>query len=571
MSIVQTGEMEYASDSEIIQAAVLKDIYNDIDSSKEPDKVSDDVIKDGYAPNSHYPANFVSRTEYPYSASIEDISIKDDGTLKSAKVRILQDLPQYAAVYVTAYNENNEKMGTIISREHIDNTSDKSGAVKELMFESDIAPHHFSAVVYYYDQDNNRLTDDKYISAVSPKYENRRVTDTVYSDSFSAYDDGAEIYGNEWYSYGSMPTRSMEKRTDTDGDAYASITAVGDSNRSAYSWTDLTKTITAGKLEISFKLRYKSGSVNFYTETGRIKNNGANYGICVSVSSGAVSLNDIILGNVNPDEWIDYKWIVDIDNQKSELYVGAYGKTETNISSTGDISQLMIDAASKKNFEIDIKEIKISEIETYDFTVKDPVPISNPEDMDEIYRGSLLFGGKSIADDDEGIFGKTSDVYLLGNSASGKTNWVLETEKGASTSANMYASLNIAMDKDSNALLQFGQRGPGARYQALYFSAGDSGTDEDISVTAGEKNRTSTVSMTLKPGTWYNVEYKADLEAYNGYVTVTDILKGEVVLTADAGNAWGHSAHRIYIGTALEVQEMYIYQIHGCIQNRAAK
>lgn len=555
---VAAGEAEGASESMKKQAAVLRDIYDDIDSSKAPDRVSEEVIKDGYAPNSHYPENFASRTEYPYSVSIEDIAINPNGTLDTAKVRILQDIPQYAAVYVTAYSEENEIIGTVASSEHIDNTSDKAGTVKELAFDSDVVPHHFKAVVYYCDQDNNRLTDDEYKSAVSPKYESRKVIETLLDDDWSALEDETSLFGNGWNSYGSMKNKYMTKHTDTDGESYAELSS-SDGN-SSYIWTDLPKAVTSGKLEIRFKLRAKSGTVNIGTGTSRRTGSYGTVNTGISVSGTSVKNNNIDAGTINTGEWIDYKYLIDLDNSHAELYIGAYGTFDSDITlNTKEIAQIMIDAASRMAYETDIKDIKVCMVETYDFAVKDAVPIDDPEDMDEIYRASLHFGGKTVSDEEEGIFGKTSEVYLLGNSSAGRANCISDTEKGASTSANMYASINIAMESGSNALLQFGQAGPGTRYQALDFKAGSADTDETISVTAGEKNRTSTVTVTLKPEMWYNVEYKADLAEYNGYVTVTDILSGEVVLTADADNAWGaFSTSNIYWNSAGSSGNVYI-------------
>ncbi len=484
-NIVETGDEEDASESQRRQAEVLRDIYDDINETCAPDKVSEDVVKEGYAPNSCYPASFVSRTEYPYYASIEDITTNEDGTLNVAKVRVLQDLMQYAAVYVTAYSENNEIIGTVNSVEHIDNTSDRTGTVKELHFDSDIVPHHFKADVYYCDENNKRL--EEYSSAVSPRYESRKVIETILDEDWSVLEDGTSLLGNGWNSYGSMKNRAMTKRIDTDGESYAELSS-SDGN-SSYIWADLPVPVTGGKLEISFKLRARSGTVNISTGTARKSGSYGTVNSGISLSGTTVKNNTIEVGKVNTDEWIDYRYIIDIDNSQAELYIGVYDPVISDIElNAKDITQIIIDAASRTAYEADIKDITVCTVETYDFTVKDSVPISDPQNMDEVYRGSLHFGGKNVSDD-EGIFGKTSEVYLLGNNGSGRANWISDTEKGASTSANMYASINIAMESGSNALLQFGQSGPGVRYQALDFRAASVDSDETISVIAGEKKQ----------------------------------------------------------------------------------
>jgi uncharacterized repeat protein (TIGR02543 family) len=535
---VAAGETGNASNSEKIQSAVLQDIYKDMNIKASPSAVHDEAVKDGYAPNSLYPDNYTSRVEYPYSASIEDIALNENGTLGIATVRILQDLPQYAAVYVTAYDENNQKLEVITSSTHIDNTSDKQGTIKELEFNSDVVPHHFKATVYYCNQDNERLTDSDYKAAISAKYESRKTLETLLDEDFSELDDEVSAYQNGWNGYGSMTTRTMIKKTDTDGRSYANM--ISKDGNSSYTWKDLSETVNNKKIEISFKLRYNSGSVNILTGTGRAKNVYGTTNPSIAFSGNSVSFNSNKMGNVNTGEWIDYKYLIDIDNQTATGYVGAYGSSTATVTlNTSDITQLMLDAPSKTAFDVDIKDIKICTVETYDFTTQDEIPTDDPEDMDSVYRRNLLFGGADATDEDDGVFGKNGAVYMLGNTSAGIANWGSDTEKGVSTSANIYANVNIAMDAGSTALLQFGLQGPGVRYQALSFIAGDAGSDESISVTAGEKNRTSNVAITLKPENWYRIEFTADLEKYSGYVTVTDILSGKTVLIADTGNAWG--------------------------------
>lgn len=383
---VNAGAADDATDSQKIQAAVLKGIADDIKVDATPYTVDDKVIKAGYAPNSLYPEKYTSRAEYPYSASIEEITTNENGTLKSAKVRVLQDLPQYAAVYVMAYDKGNKMIGTIVSAEHIDNTSDKLGSVKELMFNSDIVPHHFKAVVYYCDQNNNRLTATEYRTAVSDAYESRKVLETVVDEDFSSLSDDASIYGNGWSGYGSMTTRTMLKKTDTDGSSYANMISNG--GNSSYTWKELDKSVNSGKVEISFKLRCKLGSVNILTGTGRKNNKYGTTNSAISFAGTKLSFNSVEIGAVNVGEWIDYKYLIDIDNLKAELYISAYGVSKTDIKlNTTEITQFMIDAPSKTSFETDIKDIKIRTVETYDF------PEAESYDVSLVLNGGTVNSG----------------------------------------------------------------------------------------------------------------------------------------------------------------------------------
>ncbi|MBQ9600268.1 MAG: hypothetical protein IJR33_10745, partial [Clostridia bacterium] len=352
-SVVTDGASAAENSAAKIQSDVLKPIYDDLKEGVTASKVSDDVIKDGYAPNSHYPAKFTARIEYPYSASIEEITQNENGTLKSAKVRILQDLLAYAAVYVTAYDENNNVLGTFHSTVqgentgHIDNTSDGAGVVKELLFDSDIVPHHFDATVYYCDKENVRLTEADLRAAVSPKYESRKITEVLLSDDFSSYESEASVIGsNDWSSRGN--SISATKQTDTDGSSYLSFK--GNAN-SQYLFRSLGKTINSGKLEISFKARYASGSAGVRFSEKVASNNWGSWrpagGGNLTYSGTSAKNGSVDIGEVNTDEWIDYRVFVDLNNSSSEVYCGAYGTTEAPITfNEGEnITQLLINSA----------------------------------------------------------------------------------------------------------------------------------------------------------------------------------------------------------------------------------
>ncbi|MGN0149317.1 MAG: hypothetical protein ACI4C7_03605, partial [Clostridia bacterium] len=540
---VESGAAEGAADLEIKQAAVLKDIYDDMNTAL-PYTVDDDVIKEGYAPNSLYPAKYTSRVEYPYSASIEEITANENGTLKAAKVRVLQDLPEYAAVYVTAYDAQNNKLGTITSAGHIDNTSEKAGTVKELAFNSDIIPHHFKAKVYYCDQNNNRLTGKQYRSAVSAQYESRTVLNTIingdFSESDAAFmalqDEASVIDQNNWKSRGGL---TVTKQTEND-ESYINFKAT---DKSKYFFKSLGESIDSGKLEISMKIRYKSGSGGIRGAEGISSNNWGNWrpsgGGNITFSGTSVKNGSVDIGNVNPDEWIDYKILIDLDaaEQTSEVYCGAYGSVEASITlAEGEkISQLLINSDSKSAGEFDIKDIKVSTVETYDFTTQDEVPTSDPENMDIAYKRSLLFGGQAVLDD-EGIFSKTSEVYLLSNTSANISNWGSDTEKGVKSGSNVYVTINLAMDNDSAASLRFGRSN---YYMEIDLNAGKADASETGAVTTtGNNNSTPTVGITLKPITWYRLDFSGDCQTNAGKITVTDIVKNTVVTTVDIANVW---------------------------------
>lgn len=541
---VEAGMAEEAVDAAKKQAAVLKDIYDDINTAL-PYTVDDDVIKEGYAPNSLYPAKYTSRVEYPYSASIEDITKNNNGTLKAAKVRVLQDLPEYAAVYVTAYDKENNKLGTITSAEHIDNTSEKAGTVKELSFNSDIIPHHFKAKVYYCDQNNNRLTGKQYKSAVSAQYESRTVLNTFINDDFSESDatfmalqDGDSVINqNGWNSRGGE--LAVTKQTEADG-SYINFKA---DTKSRYFFKSLGESIDSGKLEISMKIRYKSGSAGIHGAQDVSSSSWGSWrpsgGGNIAFSGTSVKNGSVNIGTVNTDEWIDYRILIDLDveEQTSEVYCGAYGVVEAPVTlSAGEkITQLLINSDPSSAGEFDIKDIKVCTVETYDFTAQDEVPTFDPEDMDSEYKRSLLFSGQAVSDD-EGIFGKTSEVYLLSNTSANISNWGSDTEKGVKSGSNVYATINVAMDNGSDASLRFGRSN---YYMEINLNAGEENASETGAVTAtGKNNSTPTVGITLKSKTWYRLDFSGDCQTNAGNITVTDIVKNTVVTTVDIPNVW---------------------------------
>ncbi|MBQ8301410.1 MAG: bacterial Ig-like domain-containing protein, partial [Clostridia bacterium] len=192
---------------------------------------------------------------------------------------------------------------------------------------------------------------------------------------------------------------------------------------------------------------------------------------------------------------------------------------------------------------------------TFGITVETPtgsVLLSDPENMAPSNQKNLQFGGTET---EGNVYGKIDGAYKLSNSVATVSNG----SQGFYTDADIFGSINVAMDTDSTAILHFGKSGPGTHYQALSFKAGSADEDETISVVAGEKNRTSTVTMTLRPQTWYNVEYYVNRAEYKGYITVTDIVNNKVVLTANTINPWGaYCTTNLYWNSGGSTGDVYI-------------
>lgn len=531
---VQAGEAEGATASQKLQASLLKPIADDV-NDRMPLLASDDIISAGFAPNSKDPANFTTRTPYNYSLNIENITQNENGTLKSARVHVLQNVEAYAAVYVTAYDKDNNELGTIVSSGNngrIDNTADGLGDVKELEFNSDIVPDHFSAVMYYVDENNNRLTEEGMTAPASVKYESRTVNKTILSEDFSGVaelGDDADIFSADtsWGKEGSG-TGSLVKRSDNDA-VFAH--SESDPNGSSYIWRSLGDTsVNSGILELNLKVRWRLGNGYFWIGQNRKSCNSL-----ITLQDKNVKLNGVTAGTLNNDEWTDLKCIVDLDSGKATLTMGGYAPVTSDITiNTKDLKQFGFTKSGA--YDIDIDDISIYSITPHSFP---DLTTYDPEDMSETLKTSLTaFGCVAVGDE---IYKKSSGVYKLENANSINSTKADGFKAAYSLDANVYANINIAMDEDATKQFVLGRKdkssGSEAPYVYYYTIKFVTGTIPSVVTEVSDSSHSRyTTTVTLVPGKWYNISFESDRQTNLGSITVTDIASGNTAAEANEIN-----------------------------------
>ena len=509
--VVAAGSEADATESAKLQAQVLAPIAEDVNDNT-PLFISDEVIAAGWAPNSLYPAHFTERVEYPYSLNIRDITFNEDGTLKDAEVYVIQDITNYATVYVTAYDENNAVLGTIAGsgeNGRIDNTADTSGAVKRLVFDSDIVPHHFSAVMYYCDENNERLTEEGKNEAVSPKFESVKEVNVLLDEDFESYTDvPAGENMSCWESYGSME-RTSTKQIESNGNVYTNLTASG--GNSAMFWEDLTGTAQSGIYEVSLRFRYNSGYGAFGLGNSA---SGYLYTNILTMDGTEMKIGDTVIGTGNSAEWTDAKFLLDHNTGEVTGNIGGYDiVSSTLMPDANEINKFFASAASKQTIDVDVDDILIREVETYTFP---SVSTEDPSDM--AAETSLMFGGETVAAE---IFNKKGDSYKTG------TQTFNYSHMNEDKSANLYINMNVAVSEDGNAVYKIGKGGGGqvaSDYYAIEFKAADTA---GVSTTESDTSVISEIS--LIPGKWYNVYVKMDKNTGIGTVMLNDITSGKLI------------------------------------------
>ncbi len=184
-----------------VQAMVLEDLYQDYKTNRAsvtPDRVEDETVLAGAAPNSCYPQKFVVENVSPYTTAVKNIGVKD-GAFTTADVYIVSGMNSYGKVALKVYDETDTLLGTIWTTDWLDNTSMTAGSNATLHFEeSDITlPSGGKCIAEVYPVSADTQEYDGESEAISKSYVAKESNGQLVSDlafektvTFSAERDG---------------------------------------------------------------------------------------------------------------------------------------------------------------------------------------------------------------------------------------------------------------------------------------------------------------------------------------------------------------------------------------------
>ena len=143
---------------EYVQAQVLEDLYRDYmdhRSETQPDRVPDEILAAGGAPNAFYPDKFNAGAVAAYPAQITDVR-KDYGIFTTVDVEIIDNMKSYGKVRLDLFDESGKQIDSVWTTDWLDNTAMKPGAFATLHFElgSAVLPEKGSYVARVYPVDD---------------------------------------------------------------------------------------------------------------------------------------------------------------------------------------------------------------------------------------------------------------------------------------------------------------------------------------------------------------------------------------------------------------------------------
>lgn len=346
------------TDVETVQAAVLAPLVENMRDA-DWERVSDEIVQAGIAPNSAYPEVYVSSNAAELPIFISDIVWTENNTIESVSI-LKQEakltMDSYGKLELVVYDSDGNEKGTITSTQ-IDNTwSDGTTTAFTLTDETNIlngdtdviydkdAGDTFTAIVWKaLDDENEGLIFDETSGekvAYSDYYIETEVEAVLVPDEDgnetenflfygTLYDGSASIDNhNGWNHYGSSGSSlGLFSETDDDSTRYYSDIQVT-TNTGSFSVTRaLEESVTdTGRVSMSMDLRNISGNIRIGLANSYKTQfpDDAYYPIVVD-SSGQVLVmgeSDKVAGTLSTDEWTTVTAMIDMDLGTATVTVG---------------------------------------------------------------------------------------------------------------------------------------------------------------------------------------------------------------------------------------------------------
>lgn len=332
---------------EQVEANVLAPLIENMRTAT-PDKVTNEIINAGAAPNSAYPQVYQSSNISELPVFIKDVKFNDNGTINSVKV-LKQEakltMNTYGVVEIKISGADGQLKGTIYSSQ-VDNTW-SDGSVTELT--------EFTGDTSVILQDGDTYTAKVYRAPDSTTWPKPIDYDTAYSDFYVPTDiegvlitneDGAEtedfnyytaIYdetapsnlngNNGWY-VGGSGIGNQKLGQDADGRCYANIARGTGNSCVVFRNFDSSapKIGIKGKIELNIDMKYVSGS-NIHMGFSKSTKSGSPFfedfiDMIIIGNNGSVTVGSKSAGSLSKDDWTTVNLVLDMDYGTATVKVG---------------------------------------------------------------------------------------------------------------------------------------------------------------------------------------------------------------------------------------------------------
>lgn len=344
--IVSAGEAQGATNSEAVQAAVLKPLVTG-NRDAVPYTVSEDIVNAGKAPNSAYPDVYQPPNLPAYPTVIKNITI-EDGAVVSADVLKQQAelaMDSYGIIVITVTDEAGQEKGKIYAVDQIDQTAtDGIQTITNFRYDPEFTildTDSISAVVMKAMDTGSGLEVDPENIAYSSVYVPSVVEAELITDEDGNPGEDFEYYGvavgtdintkNGWGSAGSSGKDTTIGYDEENDFYYVNVWADGikdgvANNGSFYLNKLLNESIgTAGKYRFTADLRYISGAgtgLGFVIQDVMNPLWGNESLQMFEVNeNGIIKINGTNVGELNPKEWTNVVYTLDMDLGKAEISI----------------------------------------------------------------------------------------------------------------------------------------------------------------------------------------------------------------------------------------------------------
>ena len=348
---VENGQKETASDIEKIQANVLAGLVENM-SDLQPSLVSDEIIGDGWAINSHYPYPSGEEVTYTYPTMVKSVDA-ENGVLNSMTVKVQGNMNAYAQGCADILDADGEVVNTVyttytnVNSEigHIDNTSAKYGDIVVMYFDSIAIPDGGSYCVYLKGKENGaELPGDEYYS--SKYYEPDSVVSYLITSADGAgsecFDYGIEtgLIGtgansasgaNAWGFAGSSSGKQYNV-TEKDGTNCAVLAQNGDGTYTLCKYFNNYEKVSDGKIKLHFQINYTYGSFTMkLLQSSKIASWVDGLEILRIADSEVLLCDGTSAGKIKTSKWTDIDVTLDIDRGISEISIAGGEPVSCNV------------------------------------------------------------------------------------------------------------------------------------------------------------------------------------------------------------------------------------------------
>ncbi len=414
-----------ATDAQKTEAAVLSSIFGDSTRAEEAVSVSEEIYKDGAAPNSYYPTQLAKVVLYDYPIIVNKVTFDETNKPNQMTVKLVASKLEfkYGRGVIVIKDSGGQIKGTIKTTDTIDSVA---GDTQIITFDTAgtatfdaAAGDTFEAYVINITEGVDSHDEDDVI--ISTKYTQNDMVDIKdyllqgatgmeNIEDFSTYDltDGQTIIGKNGWSNPGGETFAFKQEGDL---TFAHCATTG--GATYYPEKKFTAQ-SSGKLYCRLDVRYISGTFNLYFTDGTALNNwpaGRVMPLQIVTADGEVQvkLDGTKVATVNSGEWVTYALTIDFDYGKYTLSLNgqtyesdfaAYQSNEVNLVPS-NLSMIAFQNDKSSN-EYDVTNIVLATLNTATLPDKTLTVASNDDTKGKV----------SIVKDGEAVEGTTAAATM---------------------------------------------------------------------------------------------------------------------------------------------------------------